>query len=200
MNRPLARLLLRSYPVTWRAQYGQELEDLLCQRPTRLFDILDLIWSGFLERMRQPLSRLSLYALAGTAVTYVVSLVFARPLWGALATPVTDVLREQGIRPSAMIATRPLEQMEVVWLGVPALVTVLITFMLMLMLIWKFFSDAKEPEIRQWARRFVSFSGAVFAVCAVLSTLAWQNGSIAKPCEWPFLVMTVNPPLASSRT
>jgi len=54
MNRRLARLLLRSYRPEWRAQYGQELEDLLCRRAPRIFDILDIMWSGFGERMRQP--------------------------------------------------------------------------------------------------------------------------------------------------
>lgn len=180
MNRRWARLLLRSYRPEWRAQYGQELEDLLCRRAPRIGDILDVLRSGFVERLRQPIFGLWFYALAGCAVTFLTSLIFAQPLWRILADPVIGVLREQGVRPTFIVAVRPFEQMEVVWLGVPALVTVFITFALMLILVWIFFSDVKEIQKRRWATRFVASSGTVFALCAVLSFLAWRNGSIAK--------------------
>ena len=180
MNRRLARLLLRSYRPEWRAQYGRELEDLLCRRPPRISDILDVLWSGFVERMRQPPFKLGFCLLAGTAVTFLTSVIFAPPLWRMFAAPVISVLREQGIRPGFMVQVTPFEGMEVVWLGVPALVTAFVTFALMLILVWIFFSDAKEIRKRRWATWFVASSGTVFSLCAVLSFLAWRNGSIAK--------------------
>jgi Sec-independent protein secretion pathway component TatC len=179
MSRRFARLILRSYPPEWRAQYGQELEDLLCRRVPRISDFLDVVWSGLVERMRRPTSRLWFYALGGCAVTFLISLIFAEPLWRLMATPVAGALRERGIGPNPMVATRPFEQLEVVWLGVPALLTVLISFALMLFLLLIFFSNAKEIQTRRWATRFLTFSGSVFALCAALSITAWRNGSIA---------------------
>jgi Sec-independent protein secretion pathway component TatC len=180
MNRRLARLLLRSYRPEWRAQYGQELEDLLCRRAPRISDILDVLWSGFVERIRQPFFGLWFCLLAGSAVTFLTSLIFAQPLWRILAAPVSGVLRDQGMGPRFMVQVTPFEGIEVVWLGIPALVTVFVTFALMLMLVWIYFSDAKEIQKRRCATRFVASSGSVFAFCTVLSFLAWRNGSIAR--------------------
>jgi Sec-independent protein secretion pathway component TatC len=180
MNPRLARLLLRSYPPEWRDQYGQELEDLLCRRAPRISDILDVLWSGFVERMRQPSFGLWFCLLAGSALTFLTSLLFADPLWRIVSAPVSSVLRQQGLKPDSMVTVAPFEGIEVVWLGVPALVTVFATFALMLILVWIYFSNAKEIQKRRWATRFVACSGTVFALCAVLSFLAWQNGSIAK--------------------
>jgi Sec-independent protein secretion pathway component TatC len=180
MNPRLARLLLRSYPLGWRDQYGQELENLLCRRAPRISDIFDVLWSGFVERMRQPSFGLWFCLLAGSALTFLTSLLFAGPLWGMLSDPVIGVLREQGAKPTFMVQVTPFEGIEVVWLGVPALVTVFATFALTLILIWIYFSNANEIQKRRWATRFVACSGTVFASCAVLSFLAWRNGSIAK--------------------
>jgi Sec-independent protein secretion pathway component TatC len=69
--------------------------------------------------------------------------------------------------------------MEVVWLGIPALLTGFIAYALLLMLVWRFFSDGHEPPKRRWATGFVTSSGSLFLLCAVFSFLAWQNGSIA---------------------
>jgi hypothetical protein len=180
MNPRLARLLLRSYPPEWRGQYGQELEDLLCRRAPRMSDILDVLWSGFVERMRQPSFGLCFCLLAGSALTFLTSLLFADPLWRIVSDPVSSVLGQQGFKPASMVTVTPFEGIEVVWLGVPALVTVFATFALMLILVWIYFSNAKEIQKRRWATRFVACSGTVIALCAVASFLAWRNGSIAK--------------------
>lgn len=133
--------------------------------------------------MRQPFFGLWFCLLAGSAVTFLTSLIFAHPLWRILAAPVSGVLREQGVKPSFMVQVTPFEGMKVVWLGVPALVTVFVTFALMLMLVWIFFSDSKEIQKRRWATRFIVSSGTVFVLSSVLSFVAWRNGSLAKLLE-----------------
>jgi Sec-independent protein secretion pathway component TatC len=180
MKPRLARLLLRSYPPEWRDQYGQELEDLLCRRAPRISDLVDVLWSGFVERMRQPSFGLWFCLLAGSALTFLTSLLFADLLWRIVSAPASSVLRQQGFKPGSMVQVTPFEGIEVVWLGLPALVTVFATFALMLILVWIYFSHAKEIQKRRWATRFVACSGTVFALSAALSFLAWRNGSIAK--------------------
>jgi Sec-independent protein secretion pathway component TatC len=183
MNRRLASLLLHSYPSKWRAEYGSELEQLLCKRAFRMRDLFDVLWSGFSERIRQPFCRFAFYSLTGNAIAFLTSLVFARPLWRTLTTPVTNVLREQGVRPSFLVALRPFEQLEVVWIGIPLLVTAFVTFAWMLVLIWIFFAHVKEIQKQQWANRFVLFSGTLFLLSSLLSFVSWQNGSVAKLLE-----------------
>ena len=180
MNRQLARLLLSSYPSKWRAQYGSELEELLCGRVFKIPDIFNVLWSGFGERIRQPFAGFCFYSLLGSAFTFLTCLIFARSLWRTLAAPVTAVLREQGARPTAMITVRPWEAFEVIWLGIPALITVFVALALMLALTWIFFSPVMKFQRRQWAARFVLSSGTVFVLSSVLSFIAWQNGSLAK--------------------
>ncbi len=179
MNRGTARLLLRSYPRKWRAQYGPELEELLCKRAFRMGDISNVLWCGFVERMREPFAGFCFFSLAGSALTFLACVLLADPLWRTIAAPVTDVLREHGVRPNVMVQVSAFEGIEVVWLGVPALMTFFLTFALMLFLAWIFSSNIKENQRRQWANRFVVCSGTLFLLSSVLSLVAWRNGSLA---------------------
>jgi hypothetical protein len=124
MNPRLARLLLRSYPPEWRDQYGQELEDLLCRRAPRISDLVDVLWSGFVERMRQPSFGLWFCLLAGSALTFLTSLLFADLLWRILSAPVSSVLRQQGFKPGSMVQVTPFEGIEKNGDGQPGLLLV----------------------------------------------------------------------------
>ncbi len=183
MNRHIARLLLRSYPFKWRALYGPEVEELLCKRAFRIGDIANILWSGLRERIRQPFAGFCFYSLAGGAFTFLTCVICARLLWRTFAAPVTTVLREQGMRPSFLVQVTPFEGLEVVWLGVPALITVFVTFALMLVLIWIYSSHVKGIRRRQWITRFVLSSGTVFVLSSVLSFAAWRNGLLGKLLE-----------------
>lgn len=180
MSQYMARLLLRFYPSKWRAQYGPELEELLCARTFRTSDIFNVLWSSFGERMRQPFARFCICSLGGSGLIFFICLLFAVPLWSTLSAPATTVLREQGAKPSFLVQVAPFESLEVVRLGVPALITAFVTFALVLVLMWIFFSHSMEIRKRRWAKRFILFSGTVFVLSSVLSFLAWQNGSLAK--------------------
>lgn len=179
MSHRLARFLLLSYPSKWRAEFGPELEELLRRRTFRISDVFNILWSGFSERIRQPFARFSFYSLLGSALVFLTSEIFARPLWRIMAAPVTMVLREQGVRPSLLVQVSPFEGLEVVWLGIPILMTAFVTFAWMLILTWIFFSKSKDAQKRQWARRFVICSGTLL-VLSSLSFVAWQHGSLLK--------------------
>lgn len=178
MSRWFVRFLLRSYPSSWRAEYGPELEQMLSQRTFRIGDVFNVLWSGFAERMREPFSRFSFYSLSGGALVFLISVTLAHPLWRAISAPVTAVLREQGEKSGFLVQVTPFEGAEVVWLGIPLLITAFVTFAWMLLLAWIFFSGSKDVQKREWVRRFVPCSGILF-VLSCLSFVAWQHGSLA---------------------
>lgn len=179
MKTLIARLLLLSYPSKWRAEFGAELEELLRQRAFRICDVFNVLWSGFTERTRQPFASFLFYSLLGGALVFLTFVIFARPLWRIMAAPVTTVLQREGVRPSFLVQVSPFEGLEVVWLGIPLLMTAFVTFAWMLILTWTFSSKWKDVQRRKWASRFISCSGTLL-VLSTFSFVAWQHGSLAK--------------------
>lgn len=180
MNHRLIRLLLLSYPSKWRDEFGSELEELLRRRAFRVGDVFNVLWGGFTERTREPFTRFLLYSLLGSALVFLTSELFARPLWRILVSPVTTALQQQGAAtPGALVQLSPFEGLEVVWLGIPLLMTVFVTLAWMLILTWIFCSKSKDTQKREWARRFVPCSGTLL-VFGSFSFVAWQHGSVAK--------------------
>lgn len=94
MNHRLIRLLLLSYPSKWRDEFGSELEELLRRRAFRVGDVFNVLWGGFTERTREPFTRFLLYSLLGSALVFLTSELFARPLWRILVSPVTTALQQ----------------------------------------------------------------------------------------------------------
>ena len=48
----LARVLMRLYPPSWRAEYGDELNDILLARPLTARVVADIVWNGLVQRGR----------------------------------------------------------------------------------------------------------------------------------------------------
>ncbi len=185
MNRRLARLLLHCYPSKWRTEYGPELEQLLRRAPSRLLDVLDVMWGGLTERIRQPFARFTFYSLLGSAIVFATSLVLAPFLWRIFASPVADLLRQQDVRPSTLVQVTPFEGFAVVRMGVPLLTTAFFTFAWMLVLARiLLFARLKEIRKRKWAIRLILSSGCAFVLSSLTSFIAWQRGSVAKLLEW----------------
>jgi Sec-independent protein secretion pathway component TatC len=167
----------------WRAEYGPELEDLLRRQPPSLAVMCNVLWSAFRERARQPLVRFFLLSLLGSGCVFVVTLVFAGPIWRVLSAPVAQVLREQGARPPALVALRPLEQLEVVWLGIPLLLTAFASYPYVLLLAWSSFARTWRGPTRRLVISFAVCSGTLFVLSFFISFVAWQHGSLAKLLE-----------------
>ena len=53
-RRWIVATLMRAYPKGWRAEYGEELEDLLLAQEFGLWTVVDVLVSGLSERMRHP--------------------------------------------------------------------------------------------------------------------------------------------------
>ncbi len=65
------RWLIRLYPRAWRERYGAELEALLEDSPPRARDVVDLIWSAMLLRLRWIPLWAGLGLLCGLGLTFV---------------------------------------------------------------------------------------------------------------------------------
>jgi len=54
MTDALIAALLYLYPPRWRQEYGEELQDLLRQRPLRIGGVADVAWNGIRQRLHDP--------------------------------------------------------------------------------------------------------------------------------------------------
>jgi Sec-independent protein secretion pathway component TatC len=183
MNPQFIRWLLKSYPSKWRAEYGAEMEDLLAERPIGVSDICNVLWSGMRERLKEPFARFLFLSLLGGAATFLISLVLAMRVWIAIAAPAVAALREHGVKPPTLVTARPWEAFEVVFLGIPLVLTSLITFAWVLVLVWRLLRRGNDVRKKRWISRFVICSGAMF-VLSMLGSFFWlQNGFLGKLLE-----------------
>jgi len=53
MTDAIIAALLYLYPPRWRREYGEELQDLLKQRPLRLRSVVDVAWRGICQRWHE---------------------------------------------------------------------------------------------------------------------------------------------------
>ena len=183
MNPQLMRWLLKSYPSKWRAEYGAEMEDLLAGRPIGISDICNVLWSGMRERLHAPFARFIFLSLLGGAGTFLVSLVLAMRVWIAIATPAVAALREHGVKPPMLVTVTPWDGFEVIFLGIPLVLTSLITFVWVLVLVWLLLRRGNDVRKKRWVSHFVICSGAMFVLSTLGSFLWLQNGFLGKLLE-----------------
>jgi Sec-independent protein secretion pathway component TatC len=180
MNPRFARWLLKCYPRKWQVEYGKEFADLLRRQPTGAADIRNVLWSALKEHTRQPRVRFLLLSLLGCGCVFGVALVFADPVWRFLSSPVAPVLRSQGIVPPRLIAGRPMEQLEVVFLGIPLLLTALAGYPGILGLAWNYAARIQGNRQRRLATSCAVCSATLFFLSVIVGFTAWQHGSLAR--------------------
>ena len=83
--------LLRSYPAEWRRGYGAELVDLLATHALGVRVVVDVLWSGFQQRMRslEPATLLGFAAMLASLGLLVANVVAPQPYggWTTLLKP-----------------------------------------------------------------------------------------------------------------
>ena len=77
-------VLLRSYPAEWRREYGAELADLLATQALGVGVVVDVLWSGFQQRMRslEPAMPLAFTAMLGSFGLVVANVLAPQPYGG----------------------------------------------------------------------------------------------------------------------
>ena len=162
MREQVIRWLLRCYPKLWRAEYGPEFEDLLRRRPLSAKDICNILWSAGKERARQPVVRFWLSLFLVSACLFATALAVADPLWRLLSWPATQVLRDYGSTPPALVASTPWEQFTIIWFGIPLLTTAFGSYPCLLWFTWRYYASVWPEPKRRWARSGALCSGLMF--------------------------------------
>jgi hypothetical protein len=83
-RRRFIEVLLRSYPAEWRREYGAELADLLTTHTLGTHVVVDVLWSGFHQRMdsREPVMLLGLTAMLAALGLLAANIVAPQPYGG----------------------------------------------------------------------------------------------------------------------
>ena len=84
LKRRFIDVLLRSYPAEWRREYSAELVDLLTRHTQGVRVVVDVLWSGFQQRMdsREPAMLLGLSAMLASLGLLVANVVAPQPYGG----------------------------------------------------------------------------------------------------------------------
>jgi hypothetical protein len=77
----MIRLLLQLYPRHWRAEYGQELESILKERPLRASTIANVLWNALRQRIRSAEPRVFSATLVCSIAAAGYVAIAIRPTW-----------------------------------------------------------------------------------------------------------------------
>jgi len=180
MKRSVVQILLFSYPATWRNEYGAELEDLLLAEPLRIQVVFNVLWHALREQTRISIHRPALHRelpLMRRAVIaiFVLGLIVSLPLWRQMTEPVVEALKLGG-HPPALIQNKPWEAFAVIWLGLPALVTVFVGYPLTVGLIRTMSRSGSNREATGRGSALLICSGGLSLLSAFGAIVAWRNG------------------------
>jgi Sec-independent protein secretion pathway component TatC len=171
--------LLKCYPAGWRSEYGPELEDILRRQSFSIAVVCDVLAGALRERVRRPWIRFLLFSFPVCGFIFSTAMLFAGTLWRMMADPVTQVLRDQGVRPPLLVSLRPLEQLEVIYLGIPLFVTAFAAYPCLLCLAWRSLARWWDGPARSLFVWFALWSSTLGGLSFAGSLLAWQHGSLA---------------------
>lgn len=105
LRRRFVEVLLRSYPAEWRREYGAELVDLLATHTLGVRVVVDVLWSGFQQRMRAlgPIAVLGLGAMLGSLGLVVANVVVPQPYGGWTTVLEPSSMTFPAVRVSAVV-------------------------------------------------------------------------------------------------
>lgn len=112
---------------------------------------------GHLEELRSRIIK----ALAGVAVAFFVSVIFANDLWRIVSAPAVEALTSLGFQ-NKLAQIKPMETFTTVWVKVPILAAVFLSSPWILYQVWAFISPGLYKRERRWAVPFVLSSAGLF--------------------------------------
>jgi Sec-independent protein secretion pathway component TatC len=180
MKRSIIQILLFFYPATWRNEYGAELEGLLVAEPLRISVVLNVLWNALREQSRisvhRPALNRALTLMRGAVVTvFLLGMLASLPLWRQMTEPVAEALKQSGRIPM-LIQNKPWEAFAVIWLGLPALVTLFVGYPLAIGLIRAKLASVSTPGAKQRGSALLIWSGALSLLSAFGAAITWRNG------------------------
>jgi sec-independent protein translocase protein TatC len=116
---------------------------------------------SFLEHLQELRMRI-IYALAGIAVAFGLSLTFSKELWRVVSEPAVAALTTLGVHPPKLAAIEPMEQFNVIWFKLPILCAIFLASPWVLYQVWAFISPGLYKCEKKLAAPFVLCSAGLF--------------------------------------
>jgi sec-independent protein translocase protein TatC len=115
---------------------------------------------SFMEHLEELRSRI-IKMLAGLAVAFVLSLVFANKLWEIVSAPAIEALQHLKYTPY-LVQISPMETFSIVWVKLPMLTSVFVASPWILYQVWAFIAPGLYRRERRWAAPFVICTAGLF--------------------------------------
>ena len=115
---------------------------------------------SFLEHLEELRSRI-LWALAGIAVAFGLSLTYSNWLWKLIVQPAAQALTSLHYPPD-LVFTSPMESFMIIWFKLPVLCAIFIASPWVLYQVWAFISPGLYRRERRWAAPFILTSAGLF--------------------------------------
>ncbi|HME05727.1 MAG TPA: twin-arginine translocase subunit TatC, partial [Bryobacteraceae bacterium] len=118
---------------------------------------------SFMEHLEELRTRI-IRALMGLAVAFVLSLLFASPIWDIISEPAIDALKHLNVNPPHLVQTTPMEAFSIIWVKLPLLVSIFLASPWIVYQLWAFISPGLYRKEKRMAAPFVLLSGVLFIV------------------------------------
>jgi sec-independent protein translocase protein TatC len=116
---------------------------------------------SFMEHLEELRSRI-IKALYGLLVAFVLSLVFAGPLWDIISEPAVSALKHLHVVPPKLAQITPMESFSIIWVQLPLLCSVFLASPWIVYQVWAFISPGLYKRERRWAAPFVLITAGLF--------------------------------------
>jgi sec-independent protein translocase protein TatC len=116
---------------------------------------------SFMEHLEELRSRI-IKALYGLLLSFVVSLVFAGPLWDIISEPAVSALKHLKVVPPRLVQITPMESFSIIWVQLPLLCSIFIASPWIVYQVWAFISPGLYKRERRWAAPFVLITAGLF--------------------------------------
>jgi sec-independent protein translocase protein TatC len=116
---------------------------------------------SFMEHLEELRSRI-IKALYGLLVAFILSLVFAGPLWDIISEPAVSALKHLHVVPPRLVQITPMESFSIIWVQLPLLCSVFLASPWIVYQVWAFISPGLYKRERRWAAPFVLITAGLF--------------------------------------
>jgi sec-independent protein translocase protein TatC len=116
---------------------------------------------SFMEHLDELRTRI-LRALGGVVVAFMGAFYFHDDLWNIVAGPAINALKQIGANPPKLVAITPLEQVNVVYIKLPILVSVFLGSPWIFFQVWSFISPGLYKREKRWAVPFILATAGLF--------------------------------------
>jgi len=116
---------------------------------------------SFMEHLEELRSRI-IKALYGLLISFILSLVFAGPLWDIISEPAVSALKHLHVVPPRLVQITPMESFIIIWVQLPLLCSIFLASPWIVYQVWAFIAPGLYKRERRWAAPFVLITAGLF--------------------------------------